>query len=264
MARSTRHLLIPTTATAVVALVAAAIGSGAGVAATPAPAKAAATLTSAKVVQCTRGTTAATRLATFRAAMVKVSGSSRMSVRLTLEESVAGGRYRTVGAPGLGVWHKSRKGVRAFAYRQRVKALAEGSAYRVKVQYRWYKRSGAVFKSDQRRSKACRQTDPLPNFRVQRIGGRAADGNPDKVRYAVSVINRGAAPAPASRVLLWVDGVVAGRAAVPPLATGQVTRVFVTGPKCKTGVGAQADTDLAVREADETDNVRADTCPTGL
>ena len=54
-----------------------------------------------------------------------------------------------------------------------------------------------------------------------------------------------------------MDGVVAGRAAVPPLATRQVTRVFLTGPKSGTGVGAQADTDLAVRESDETDNVHA-------
>ena len=56
---------------------------------------------------------------------------------------------------------------------------------------------------------------------------------------------------------------MAGRAAVPPLASGQVTRVFVTGPKCGTGVGAQADTGLVVRESDETDNVRSAGCPTG-
>ena len=55
---------------------------------------------------------------------------------------------------------------------------------------------------------------------------------------------------------------MAGRVAVPPLAAGQVTRVFLTGPGCRTGVGAQADTDLTVRESDETDNVRAAGCPT--
>ena len=228
----------------------------------PAKPRAAVTLTSAKVAQCTRGATAGERQATFRAGMTKLAGTARMSVRFTLEESVAGGRYRAVAAPGLGVWRRSRVGVRAFAYRQRVKALAEGSAYRVKVQYRWHRRGGSVFKTAQRRSKACRQTDPLPNLRVQRIGGLPADADPDQIRYGISVSNRGAAPAPTTRVLLWVDGVVAGRAAVPPLAAGQVTRVFLTGPKCSTGVGAQADTDLAVREADETDNLRAATCPT--
>lgn len=259
MQRPARYLTL-TTVAVTAALAAAAVGSAAGQGATPAAPEAAVTLTSAKVVECSRGLTAEQRLATFRAGMVKVRGASRMSVRLTLEESVAGGRYRTAAAPGLGVWRKSRAGVRAFAYRQRVKALAEGSAYRVRVQYRWHKRDGSVFKTAQRRSKACRQTDPLPNLRVQRIGGRAADA-PNEVRYGISVINRGAAPAPATRVLLWVDGVVAGRAAVPPLAAGQVGRVFVTGPKCSTGVGAQADTDLAVRESDETDNVRAAACP---
>lgn len=257
MRRSARHLAIPAATAA--ALAAAVFPAGAGQAATP---RAAASLTSAKVVECNRGATAEERLATFRAGMVKVKGTTRMSVRLTLEESVAGGRYQAISAPGLGVWRKSRKRVRAFAYRQRVKALAEGSAYRVKVQYRWHGRNGDVLKTSQRRSRSCRQTDPLPNLRVQRIGGRAADA-PGKVRYGISVSNRGAVPAPASRVLLWVDGVVAGRAAVPPLASGEVTRVFVVGPKCGTGVGAQADTDRIVRESDETDNVRSAGCPTG-
>lgn len=253
MGRTVRYLVVPVA-------IAAALTAAAS---TPAKPRAAATLTSAKVVECTRGPTADQRQATYRAGMVRLSGTSRMSVRFTLEESVAGGRYRAVKAPGLGAWRKSRTGVRAFAYRQRVKALAEGSAYRAKVSYRWHRRDGSVFKTAQRRSKACRQTDPLPNLRVQRIGGRAADAEPDKVRYGISVSNRGAAPAPTTRVLLWVDGVVAGRAAVPPLAAGQVSRVFITGPKCRTGAGAQADTDQVVRESDETDNVRAAACPSG-
>ncbi len=260
MARPARQL---TLAAALAALLAAAVlATGAGQAATPTAQVAKKRLTSAKVVQCRRGRTAAERVATFRAGIVKVPGTARMAVRLTLEESVAGGRYRKVRAPGLGVWRKSRKGVRAFAYRQRVKALAEGSAYRVKVDYRWYRSSGSVFKRSRRRSRACRQTDPLANLRVQRIGGRAADAA-GRVRYGISVINRGAAPAPASRVLLWVDGVVAGRAVVSPLAVGQVSRVFLDGPRCNTGLGAMADTDLVVRESDETDNVRSAACPAG-
>ena len=251
MPRWIRHL-------ALAAITAAALTAGL----IAAPAGQAATLTSAKVVECFRGPTADQRQATFRAGMLKQPGTSRMSVRFTLEESVAGGRYKAVTAPGLGVWRKSRAGVRAFAYRQRVKALAEGSAYRVRVQYRWHKRDGSVLATAQRRSKACRQTDPLPNLRVQRIGGQAAAA-PGKVRYGISVSNRGAAPAPATRVLLWVDGVVAGRVAVPPLAAGQVTRVFLTGPRCGIGVGAQADTGQIVRESDETDNVRSAACPSG-
>lgn len=245
---------------ATLAALTAAVGTGISLAQAPATPRAAATLTSAKVVQCNRGRTADERLATFRAGMVKVRGTARMAVRLTLEESVDGGRYRAVSAPGLRVWRKSRSGVGAFAYRQRVKALAEGSAYRVKVEYRWLRRDGSVLKSAQRRSRACRQTDPLPNLRVLRVGGRAT-GTPGQVRYAVSVSNRGLAPAAASRVLLWVDGAVTGRVAVPPLAVGQVTRVFLNGTRCSTGVGAQADTDLSVRESDETDNVRSAACP---
>ena len=123
--------------------------SGAGQAAAPGRRR----LTSAKVVECTRGPTADQRQATFRAGMVKVA--RHVADVGALHARGERGRRRATGpctAPGLGVWRTSRTGVRAFAYRQRVKALAEGSAYRVKVQYRWHGRDGSVLKTAQRRS----------------------------------------------------------------------------------------------------------------
>lgn len=222
---------------------------------------AAAPLVSAKVVQCQRGPTAADRVATFRAGMRRTAGSRRLSVRFNLQESVGGARYRFVKAPGLGVWRNSRAGVGAFAFRQRVRSLADGSAYRVVVHYRWQNARGTVLKTAKRRSRSCRQTGPLPNLRVQRIGGRPVEGSPDRTRYALSVINVGIAASPAAGLELTVDGSTAGRSVVPALAAGQITRVFIQGPKCLSGVGAEVDPDALVREANEVDNDRSAACP---
>ncbi len=228
--------------------------------AAPAPASAA-SLTTVKVIQCQRGAAASERVATFRAGMRRVPGASRLAVRFRLQESVAGGAYRFVKAPGLGVWRNSRPGVGAFAYRQKVRALAQGSSYRVWVHYRWENAQGAVLKTAKRRSRACHQTDPLPNLRVQRIGGKAVVGAPNRTTYVVTVINAGAASSPAAALALTVDGTTTVRAAVPALVAGQITRVLLEGPKCSSGVSAEVDPDAMVQEASEVDNDRSAACP---
>lgn len=218
-------------------------------------------LANVKVTQCRRGPFAADRFVTFRAGMRRIPLSSRLSVRLNLQESVGGARYRFVKAPGLGVWRRSRAGVGAFAYRQKVRALADGSAYRVVVDYRWQNARGTVLKTAKRRSRACHQTGPLPNLRVQRIGGKPLTGLPGRTRYAVTVFNAGTAASPATDVELTVGGATAGRTTVPALTVGQIMRVFIEGPKCSGNMGAEVDPDDLVREASEVDNGRSVACP---
>jgi hypothetical protein len=101
-------------------------------------------LASVRVVECQRGPAAENRLALFRGAMRRVRRTREMWMRFKLRERVGEGSYRTINAPGLGTWRKSRPGVRRFAYRQRVLALAEGSTYRVVVSFRWYDADGAL------------------------------------------------------------------------------------------------------------------------
>lgn len=239
--------------------------TGAAQAADPAPGAqapaVAAPLTNVKVVQCRRGPTAADRVVVFRAEMRRIPRSVRLSVRLRLQESVRGARYRFVKAPGLGVWRSSHAGVGAFAYRQKVKALADGSAYRVVVGYRWQNARGEVLKRARRQSGACHQTEPLPNLRVQRIGGKPVAGFPGRTQYAVSVFNAGTAASPATELELTVDGTAAGRSAVPALAVGQIARVLIEGPKCSGNLGAEVDPDALVHEASEIDNGRSAPCP---
>jgi hypothetical protein len=234
------------------------VPAAAGASAPPASASSLATV---KVIGCQRGADASQRVATFRAGMRRIPGASRLSVRFKLQESVAGGAYRFVKAPGIGVWRNSRPGVVAFAYRQKVRALAQGSAYRVWVSYRWQNAEHEVLKRTKRRSRACRQTDPLPNLRIQRIGGKAVLGAPDRTSYAVTVINSGTASSPAAALALTVDGSKTVRATVGALAPGQITRVLLEGPKCSSGVSAEVDPDALVQEASEVDNDRSAPCP---
>lgn len=218
-------------------------------------------LASARVAECLRGPAPESRLAVFRGAMRRVPGTDRMWMRFKLQERVGDGRFRTVEAPGLGVWHKSRPGVRHFAYRQRVLALAEGSAYRTIVSFRWYDGGEDLLRRARRRSPACRQPGLLADLRTLRItGGRPIVGVPGAHRYAVHIVNRGPVPAQDFDVEFAVDGKVAGSHQVNALATGESRRLFFSGPACHRTVTAVADPADTVREASERDNALTTPC----
>lgn len=240
--------------------------AAAGVSASAEPggagAKQSAPLASVRVAECARGPAAESRLAVFRGAMRRVPGSDRMWMRFRLQERVGAGGFRTVKAPGLGTWHKSRPGVTRFAYRQRVLALAEGSAYRTIVSFRWYAADGEVTRQTRRRSPACRQPGLLSDLRVTRIGGgRPVDGVPGAFRYAVNVLNRGQVVAEGFGVRLAVDGGAVDTLAVNALAPGESRRLLFSGPACRSTVTATADPEDTVREVSEKDNTLTSPCP---
>ena len=215
-------------------------------------------LATAKVVECSKGSTAELRHAVFRGAARRVAGTDRMWIKFKLQERTGTGRFRTVAAPGLGVWRKSNSGVRRFAVRQRVLALGEGASYRVAVQFRWYDEDGELLRRTRRVSRACRQTGALPNLRVTRVGGRRVNGT---VRYAVDVFNRGRAASTPTTLALSVDGDVVDTPVFGALAPGETRRVFVNGPACVGSVKAQIDPADVVPEASERDNSRTVLCP---
>lgn len=213
---------------------------------------------SVTVTECLR--TPAARSVEFRGAMRRVTGTRRMWMRFSLEERVGAGPFVTIQAPALGVWRKSRAGVRGFGYRQRVLALAEGSSYRTTVRFRWYDESGRPIKRARRTSPGCAQPGPLPNLRVARIGVRPTDQRA-LLRYAVDVANSGTAPSVGTTISVAVDGSTVDTAPVAPLAPGERTRAFVRGPRCESGVEARVDPDDTMRERRERDNVRSISCP---
>lgn len=241
-----RHLALLTLALALTAAVPAA------------PAAKRKPLATAKVVECLKGVTPAERLAVFRAAARRVAGTDRMWIKFKLQERTGAGRFRAVAAPGVGVWRKSRSGVRRFAIRQRVLALGEGAAYRVAVQFRWYDSDGELLRGARRLSPACRQAGALPNLRVTRVGGRLVNGT---FRYAVDVVNRGRAASIPTTLALSVDGGVVDTPVLGALAAGETRRMFVNGPACTGSVTAQVDPGDVVAEANERDNSRTVACP---
>ncbi len=231
-----------------------------GAAAAPAHgADIAASAASVRVAQCVKGQSPDARSATFRGAMRRIAGAERMWMRFVLQEQVGDARWKAIKAPGLGVWRKSRPSVRGFVHRQRVVELAQGSAYRVLVHYRWYDEDGRLIRRAKRRSAVCRQPGPLPNLRVRGVTATPIDAQ--TARYAVQIANRGSAPAAGFGVRLWVDGSMLNRRVVGVLGAKRLRRVYFTGPSCGSGVRADADPGDVVREANEGDNTLTLACP---
>ena len=217
---------------------------------------------SVRVAECARGPAAGDRLAVFRGAMRARPGTRRMSMRFKLQEQVGEGRFRTVKAPRLGVWRKSRPGVKRFAYRQRVLALAEGAAYRTLVAFRWHGEDGEVIRRATRRSRSCRQPGPLANLRIGRLGGvLPLAGVPGIYRYPVQLVNNGQVPAERFGVSLAVDSGAVETQAVGFLAPGQSRSLVFSGLACRAGVTVVADPEDTVRENFERDNSRTFGCP---
>ena len=213
------------------------------------------------VAECSQGPEAKDRFVEFRGTMAQLAGGETMWMRFGLQERLGDRSFQKVRAPGLGAWRKSMTGVKRFVHRQEVLALAEGSEYRARVQFRWVDGGGQVVQHAVRRSGVCRQPGDLANLQVARIGARRMVASPGVARYAVKVVNRGAAAAPDVQVRLAVDRANVDTAAVGTLEPGEGRVVFVNGPECGRRVRADADPADTVVESDESDNALAIRCP---
>jgi hypothetical protein len=196
--------------------------------------------------------------ATFRGRMSRLPGSVRMGMRFTLQERTGAGVFGAVEAPGLERWRRSKRGVGTFAYRQEVRALVRNTAYRMRVDFRWWSASGRVIRRARRRSRVCRQYEALPNLRarVMRAAGAKVAG---VVHYLVRVRNFGGAEAPQSSVRLTVDGNVIDTRTVP-LGAGKQRTLRFRGPDCRHTVEVRADPDALLVESSEDDNVELVRC----
>jgi len=204
------------------------------------------------VARCSR----AHHAVAFYSRMRRVPGTERMWMRFRVLERLEGGRFEPVDAPGLDRWRRSRPGVLAFGFRQRVRGLVEGADYRARVYYRWLAADGQVIERARRRSGLCRQHGPLPNLRIvgMSVGPAAVAGTSE---YVAQVGNTGPAAALDVPVELFVDHAAVDRRAVASLDPGEVSRVMFTGPACEhpdSPVAASVDPDDAIRESSEADN----------
>lgn len=114
---------------------------------------------SATLQQCATATIPQTeRSATFAGEMTALPGTAHMQMRIELEERALGeAMYRTVTAPGLGVWHSSAAGVKVFAHIQQVTNLSAPAVYRGAVRFRWLNAKGRPIKTQELHTARCEQ-----------------------------------------------------------------------------------------------------------
>lgn len=197
----------------------------------------------------------ANRYASFNAQMRAVPGTQRMAMHFTLLERLGGNlaRFKPVSLLELKPWRRSKLNARAFIYTQRVTALRDGGAYRMRVQFRWYGDHRTLLRSATVRSRACRQPVPLPDLTITSIGSTPALVSGQRL-YSITLANHGYGDARDVPVELKVDGWAAGISRVDLLPARESSVVQIQGPQCAFTVRAVADPDRVVPETDDSDN----------
>ncbi|HEY2600604.1 MAG TPA: CARDB domain-containing protein [Thermoleophilaceae bacterium] len=196
------------------------------------------------------------RYASFNGQMRTIQGGKRMAMHFTLLERLgnASGVFKPVPLPDLKPWRRSKSGARTFIYMQRVTALRDNGAYRMRVQFRWYGSGHTVLRSTTVSSRTCRQPAPLPNLTISSISSNPSTVSPGKFTYAITVTNSGQGEAMNVPVVLKVDGVVVGHSQVDLLPAQESSVVQIDGPQCGFTVRAAADPDRLIKETDDSDN----------
>jgi hypothetical protein len=105
---------------------------------------------SATLQQCVTSVVQAERSATFAGEMTAVPGTTRMAIRIELQEQPPGEvRFHTVIAPGLSMWRGSDAKVKIYKYLKQVTNLSSPAVYRALVRFRWLGEKGRVIKHAQ-------------------------------------------------------------------------------------------------------------------
>jgi hypothetical protein len=199
------------------------------------------------------------RHASFAGQMHAVPGTARMAMRFTLQERLGSLHFKSVSLPELRPWRRSKAGARNFIYTQRITALRDGGAYRMRVQFRWYDSDGHVLRTNVARSGVCRQPVPLPDLTITSVTpGPGPSG--DQRTYTVGVSNDGAGEARDVSVSLKVDGTMVDSTRIDLLPANTSGVVQIVGPVCSFALRAIADSDRAIPETDETDNALTVPC----
>jgi hypothetical protein len=107
---------------------------------------------------CVNAQQADERAATFSGEMTATPGTTRMSIRIELQQRLPGeATFHAVSAPGLGVWRASAPGVKVYRYIKQVTNLAAPAQYRAAVRFHWLNARGRLIRTSERRTPACAQ-----------------------------------------------------------------------------------------------------------
>jgi hypothetical protein len=213
------------------------------------------------VSDCHPADAMADRYASFNAQMHAVPGTQRMAMHFTLLERLGGdlAPFKPVSLPDLKPWRRSKPNARAFIYTQRVTALRDGGAYRMRVQFRWYGDNKTLLRSATLRSRTCRQPVPLPDLTITSIASTRALVSGQRV-YSITVANHGYGDGLNVPVELTVDGSTVGTSKVDLLPAQESSVVQIQGPQCAFAVRAVVDPGRVVPETDDSDNTLTVPC----
>jgi hypothetical protein len=121
--------------------------------------------TAATLEQCVTSVVQSERSATFMGEMTAIPGTSKMSMRIDVQERAAGeSEYHVLSAPGLGVWRAADLKVKVYKYLKQVTNLSAAASYRALVRFRWIGAKGRVIRRAERLTTRCLQpaTPPEP------------------------------------------------------------------------------------------------------
>jgi hypothetical protein len=115
-------------------------------------------IVSSTLEQCATSGAQEERSATFAGEMASVPGAVRMEMRIDVAERLPDqADYRTLSAPGLGIWRSSAPSVKAYRYLKQVTNLAGPAFYRGIVHFRWLGAHGRLLASVVLHTKRCEQ-----------------------------------------------------------------------------------------------------------
>jgi hypothetical protein len=118
----------------------------------------------ATVEQCVTTGEQTDRSATFSAEMTATAGTTRMAMRIEVQERLPGEElFHTVSGPGLGVWRGSASGVKIYQYVKQVTNLSFPADYRALVRFRWLNDKGNVVRRAERHTLECVQPASAPS-----------------------------------------------------------------------------------------------------
>jgi hypothetical protein len=133
---------------------------------------------SATLEQCLTSEEQDERSATFAGEMTAIAGTAKMEMRIdVLERTPEEGLYRTVSAPGLGVWRSSAPGVKIYKYLKQVTNLTGPAFYRAAVRFRWLNAKGRLIATTELHTRRCEQPAPATPTNPPTSGGEGSSGS---------------------------------------------------------------------------------------
>jgi hypothetical protein len=121
-------------------------------------------LDSATLDQCVTSVAQVERSATFAGEMTAIPGTTRMAMRIEVQERAPGEEsFHKVVAPGLGGWRGADPKVKVYKYVKQVSNLSAPAEYRALVRFRWEGAGARVIRRVERVTPRCAEPEAPPS-----------------------------------------------------------------------------------------------------